>query len=106
MEPLKIRSIDHLKSILSLVSSAEFEFVLGDNFLSRKLMSLEDDGKFYVLNYIDDTEQVLTAEELTDVNVTLIGTAIGSNIFYLVNVTEINDEDIHLVEGVDLTDFL
>lgn len=80
--PTKVNSIEHLKEILSNGESQEFVIKLNLCLRSRKHISF-DGEKFYVFNYIDDSEQELTEAQIMDENYTNIGNAITRGSFYL-----------------------
>lgn len=73
----KINSIKKLKKFLEL-NKNEY-FISFGCARSSKFISLESDDKFYVLNYIDSTEEYMTEQELIESN---IGKAIQKGMFY------------------------
>lgn len=81
MEYVKVKNLDHLKEILSRDESQDF--VISNGFLrSSKLMSYDGVNTFWVLNYIDDSEQQLTEEQLFDFDYTNIGQAITNGCLF------------------------
>jgi len=78
----RIDSLDDLRKVLSH-GMQEFKMVLNGGLFSRKELALEPDGRFWILNHIDDYECILTAEELMDRNVTLIGEAVTKGAFWM-----------------------
>lgn len=77
----KVNSIDHLRS---LVKGGVKNFRINLNFgaYSVKHITLDKDGKFNILNKIDNTRQSLTEEDLLDESKTNIGKAIRLGAFY------------------------
>lgn len=70
----KINSIEELKE--ESKDGAEFFILLNGNLRSSKNISYDDEEKnFYIINYIDDTEQTLSEEKIMDKNFTNIGEA-------------------------------
>ena len=78
----RIDSVDDLREVLAQ-GMQEFKMVLNHGVFSRKEIKLEPDGRFWVFNHIDDSEFTLTAEELMDRNVTLIGEAVTKGAFWM-----------------------
>lgn len=83
----KVKSIEHLKQILSARDGETHEFYIQLNFglRSRKLISWDGDSTFYVLNETDDTEQELTEAQLMDRTYTNVGHALNRGALYLEN---------------------
>ena len=78
----KVKSLGHLKDILNDGGMRDFFIQL--NFGLRSSKSISYDGeKFWVFNYIDDTEQVLTDEQIMDDDYTNIGKAIRCGALFL-----------------------
>ena len=77
-KPIKVESIDHL---ISLVGDGRDFFISFGCARSSKYITY-DGEKFWVLNYIDDSEQVLTKEQMDDEEYTNIGKAIRNGCFY------------------------
>lgn len=81
---VRINNIDKLKE--SKNKSTEFFIQLNGRVRSSKIISWdENEKKFYITNQIDDTEQVLTEEELFDTGYSLIGKAISDGAFWRKN---------------------
>jgi len=78
----RIDSLDDLRKVLAH-GMQEFKMDLNGGLFSRKELALEPDGRFRVFNHIDDSEFTLTAEELMDRNVTLIGEAVTKGAFWM-----------------------
>jgi len=78
----RIDSLDDLRKVLAH-GMQEFKMVLNGGLFSRKELALEPDGRFWVFNHIDGSEFTLTAEELIDRNVTLIGEAVTKGAFWM-----------------------
>ena len=74
--PRQITSMEQLKKEAQSEDDAEF-FILLRGYLrsSKRIVWEEDDKKFFVINFIDDTEQVLTEAQLMDSEYTNIGYA-------------------------------
>jgi len=82
--PFKVDSIQLLKDILSGDDeNHEFFLIVGGCMRSDKVMTyFSVDNTFFVINEIDDTEQILTEEQLMDENYTNIGKGIAAGAFY------------------------
>lgn len=79
---IKVNSIEELKEILGDSDTAPQDFCISNGmFRSSKSLMLYGD-KVNILNEIDDTEQLLSFEELKDASITNIGTAITNGTFY------------------------
>ena len=74
----QVKSINQLKDILADGETKDFFILLNYGLRSSKAMSYDGDNTFYVLNEIDDTEQELMNNDLTN-----IGKAINNGAFYL-----------------------
>jgi hypothetical protein len=80
----QVKSIEHLKK-LCLNNSNEFFIKLNYNARSSKYIFYNKDKElFYIINYIDDTEQSLSEEELFTES--SIGEAITKGAFYVYKV--------------------
>ena len=72
----QIKSMEQLKKEAQSEQDAEFFILLHCNLRSSKRIIWEEEGKrFFIFNYIDDTEQVLTEAQLMDRDYTNIGYA-------------------------------
>lgn len=78
----QVKSVNQLKTILADGETKDFFILLNGGLRSSKTISFDGDNIFYVLNEIDDTEQVLTEQELMDSDITNIGKAINNGAFY------------------------
>lgn len=74
--PKQIKTIEELKREAQDEQDTEF-FILLRSYLrsSKRIIWDEDDKRFYIINFIDDTEQVLTEAQLMDKSYTNIGYA-------------------------------
>ena len=64
MKYTKIKSVDHLKEVLSKDEEGK-DFILQLNFGLRSSKRMTWDGeKFWILHYIDDTQEELTPKQL------------------------------------------
>lgn len=83
MKYTKVSSIDQL---FELVEKDNHEFFISMGFgRSSKYITLgEEDGTLEILNEIDDTTQVLTAEEIMDETNTNVGIAIKCGTFWMI----------------------
>ena len=74
--PKQITSMEQLKKEAQDEQDTEF-FILLNFFLrsSKRIIWDEEDKHFFILNYIDDTEQMLTEAQLMDKGYTNIGYA-------------------------------
>ena len=81
-EQVKVTSVDHLREILEGHDgdSQNFVLLLDSGAQSSKLMNLGNEKEFWVLNFIDDTEQELNTNELYSQS--NIGKAIDGGAFY------------------------
>lgn len=74
--PEQITSIEQLKKEARGDKDAEFFILLNGNLRSSKrIVWEEDEQRFLIINYIDDSEQELTKEQLMDTSYTNIGLA-------------------------------
>ena len=65
--PLRIKSLEQLKA--ESKGGAEFFIILGNSGVmrsSKRIEWAEEEKRFFIFNLIDDTEQVLTEEQLMD----------------------------------------
>lgn len=63
--PERIRNCRQLRRAIALADGCgDFRLLLCGGAFSRKCISLEDDGRFHVENWIDDSVQTLTGREL------------------------------------------
>ena len=77
MELLRIKSIEHLDELLA---KGNREFVIASGALrSSKYITTNGSGRYYVLHYIDGSEEDLDVEGLEESN---IGSAIRNGNFY------------------------
>lgn len=74
--PKQITSMEQLKKEAQGEQDTEF-FILLNFYLrsSKRIIWDEEDKRFFILNYIDDTEQMLTEAQLMDKGYTNIGYA-------------------------------
>jgi len=78
---IKIESVAHLKELCENGSVSGYIQLNGNARSSKEIDYNEQNNTFWILNYIDDTEQNLTEEELfTDSN---IGESIKLGTFYV-----------------------
>lgn len=75
--PKKITSMEQLKREAKDQEDAEF-FILLRGYLrsSKRIVWEENEKKFFIINFIDDSEQELTEAQLMDKGYTNIGYAI------------------------------
>ena len=80
-----MKSLEHLKEILSERDgeTREFFILLNGGLRSSKLMSLDGENTFYIVNEIDDTEQELSEAQLFDRAYTNVGYALNNGALYL-----------------------
>lgn len=81
----KVKSVAHLREMVRAGHHDFFVVLAGGLARRSKEIDVDSDGKFYVFNEIDGTEDVLTEEELMDRNITNIGYAITNGAFYCDN---------------------
>lgn len=81
---LRVQSLSHLKE---LIKNNKNDFFIQLNFglRSSKFIDLNEDGRFYVMNEIDGSEQILTESEIMDEGYTNIGNALNLGALYLYN---------------------
>ena len=74
--PKQITSVEQLKKEAREEDDAEF-FILLRGYLrsSKRIVWEEDEKRFFIINFIDDTEQELTEAQLMDRDYTNIGFA-------------------------------
>lgn len=75
--PKKITSMEQLKKEAKGEDDKEFFILLASGYLrsSKRIVWEEDDKIFFIINFIDDTEQELTEAQLMDQEYTNIGYA-------------------------------
>lgn len=74
--PKRITSLDELKREAQGEQDVEFFILLNCNLRSSKRIAWdEEDKRFYIFNYLDDTEQELTEAQLMNREYTNIGYA-------------------------------
>jgi hypothetical protein len=79
----RITTLTQLKKEARDEQNAEFFILLKGYFRSSKRITWDDDNKrFFIFNFIDDTKQVLTEEQLMDREYTNIGYAITKGALY------------------------
>ena len=81
MKPVKIQTVDQLKGYLSK-RGAEFFILLSGGVRSTKHITPTARGKFRVMNYIDNTDQIVSQKQLFDETLTNIGRAMEAGAFY------------------------
>ena len=82
MKVLQVKSLRHLKKILS-GGAGEFFIALNYGCKSSKTVSYDKKSKvFYVTNWIDGTEQELSSKQIMRTGWTNIGRAIKKGAFY------------------------
>jgi hypothetical protein len=74
--PKQITTMEQLKKEARGEQDAEF-FILLKGYLrsSKRIIWDEEEGRFFIINFIDDTEQELTEAQLMDKGYTNIGFA-------------------------------
>lgn len=77
----KIQTIDELKADLKIEEQADYFINLGYVKSSKNIFRLDED-KWYIINEIDDSEQILTSAELNDRSLTHVGEAMKRGNFY------------------------
>lgn len=77
----KVLSVAHLREMVQ-AGNYEFFIRLNGGLRSSKHIEADSDGKFYVFNDIDGTEDVLTETELMDQRITNVGYAITKGALY------------------------
>lgn len=85
MATTKVKSLEHLKQILSDRDgeTREFFILLNGGLRSSKLISWDGENVFYVRNLIDDTEQELSEAQLMDRAYTNVGYALNNGALFL-----------------------
>lgn len=74
--PKQIKTIEELKREAQGEQDTEFFILLNGNLRSSKrIIWDEEDKRFFIINFIDDTEQELTEAQLMDREYTNIGYA-------------------------------
>lgn len=94
----KINNIEQLDFLLEKSEQVDCFISLNSNLRSSKSIWKQEDGKYTILNEIDDSEDNLTKDELFDKQKTLVGEAIkkGSLFLYesaLINLTDSEKEE-------------
>lgn len=79
-KPVKVESVQQLKELS--IESTEFFINLGGIRSSKLIRYDEGEKQFYIFNYIDDTDNTLTEEQLMNTSETNIGEAITNGNFY------------------------
>lgn len=83
---MKYKKINNLNELREACYDHSASFVMQLNFGLRSSKDIEynpENKKFSVYNYIDDSDQLLTEEEIMDANITNIGKAISYGSFFL-----------------------
>ena len=81
--PKKITSMEQLKKESNDGSDAEFFILLNFNLRSSKRIVWEEEEKrFFIINFIDDSEQKLTEAQLMDKGYTNIGYAMTNGALF------------------------
>lgn len=77
----KVESVAHLRE---MVQAGHHDYFIALNFglRSSKYINLLQDGRFSIVNEADDTEDVLTEEDIMDKRMTNVGEAITKGAFY------------------------
>jgi len=78
----KVKDVEHLKTLASKDGGEEFIMMLKHRLISRKHISWDGDN-FWVLNYIDNSDEILTEKQIQDDKLTNIGKAIRKGAFYV-----------------------
>lgn len=81
MKPIRVQTVDQLKEHLSK-GEAEFFIALRGGFRSSKHIEPTSRGRFWVMNYIDNSTQTLSVKQLFDRAFTNIGEAMAAGAFY------------------------
>lgn len=77
-----MKQINSVEELIEEIESGNNDFFIGNGlFRSSKYIECDDDN-FYIVNEIDDTEQILTKKQLFDEDYTNIGTSINNGSFY------------------------
>jgi len=80
---MKIKNIDHLIENIKK-GRHEYKIILNGNLVSRKFINLEDnEDMFFIINFVDDSEQTIKKEELFNTKITNIGKAMQVGALYL-----------------------
>ena len=80
-----MKQIKTIKELRKSIDRGNYDYVirLNGGFLSRKTICTDDwDEKFEITNEIDGTEQILSATEIFDENLTNIGLAMKRGSFF------------------------
>ena len=80
-----MKQITSVEELRAEMAKGNNDFFIGLNFgvKSSKHITDLDDGKFCILNFIDSSEQELSADELYDREITNIGHAMRHGAFYM-----------------------
>jgi hypothetical protein len=81
--PKQIKTIEELKREAQGEQDTEF-FILLRGYMrsSKRIIWNEEDKRFYIINFIDDTEQELSETQLMDEDYTNIGYAMTNGALY------------------------
>lgn len=72
----KVKTIEHLKELIKQ-GKREYSIVLNGGIKSSKYIGYgQKQKRFYIFNYVDDSEQVLTEKQIMNPKITNIGKAI------------------------------
>lgn len=87
MKKKRIKNLEQLRKYASREQGAEVALILNGGLLSRKLVKffIDDKRQWYILNFIDDSQQNLDEPALFDDQQTLIGKAMKMNALILEN---------------------
>lgn len=75
----KVNNIEHLKQLVDAEQN-EFVVLLNGGFRSSKHITHDGEDKWWVLNYIDDTEDEFTTKELME---STVGKALVNGALYV-----------------------
>ncbi len=81
MKRARVRTVDQLKKYLGQ-GKTEFFILLRGGLRSSKYIQPTSQGRFWVVNYIDSTDQTLSQKQLVDDSLTNIGRAMEAGAFY------------------------
>ena len=89
---LRINSLEELDKYLdnNLGDPIDCFIAFKGSVKSSKSICKIEDGKYSILNEIDDTEDILTSQEIFDEELTHIGKAMKLNSFYTYSLYEID----------------
>ena len=81
MKYIKIQNLEHFNNTLTEEEPQDYFIMINSSIRSSKSI-FKDGDKYNILNEIDDSEDLLTEEELFDTNITHIGSClISGNLF-------------------------